>query len=148
MNGTCRIFVVWGLRCWKEVVFSVERYIRIANTCSGLPPPTPSLGTQQSKQLSHHMVLDFLFNFLRSSPSSLELRSPKKLFFFDGLLGPETFNELADGLAPDIMTALLLALGCTYKPLLPRCGWGLGGWRLTCAPCGIGCIYGPLLRLE
>jgi hypothetical protein len=62
----------------------------------------------------HHIALLFFANLFFCSPSSLELRNPKKLlFFFVGL------GALAPGFPPDITTALALALGLTYNPLLP-----------------------------
>lgn len=56
----------------------------------------------------HHIALLFFASLFFCSPSSLELRSPKKLLFF--FVGR---GALAPGFAPDITTALALALGLT-----------------------------------
>ena len=63
---------------------------------------------------NHHIALLFFANLFFCSPSSLELLSPKKLLFF--FVGR---GALAPGFPPDIITALALALGFTYSPLLP-----------------------------
>jgi hypothetical protein len=62
----------------------------------------------------HHIALLFFANLFFCSPSSLELLSPKKLLFF--FVGR---GALAPGFAPDMTTALALALGLIYNPLLP-----------------------------